>query len=118
METETACEKITTEIMIELAELFDEQGWIMYEKERYRIIYSKVQMALGIGYNEGIKNLQRRNRKRIIQMNLMGKAIKLWDTIGEASKATGVDRSQIGKVARGADHYDTAGGFKWKYADK
>ena len=52
--------------------------------------------------------------KRILQMSLCGDPIKKWDSICEAGRA-GFDRKRISRCCRNMAHYNTCGGFKWKY---
>lgn len=117
MELETACEKITEEVMQNLAFLFGEKD-LMFEENRHKIISEGISMALGVGYNEGMKSIKRNNRRKVIQLDIMDKSLKLWDSVTDAMRGTGIDRSQIIKVARGRKGFKTAGGFKWKYANQ
>ncbi len=50
----------------------------------------------------------------VIEMDLKGNTIKVWDSIKEASKATGA--LNICAVCNGVQ--ETSGGSKWKYADE
>ena len=118
METEIACEKITTEIMIELADLFDEEGWILYEAERHRVISSKVRMAVGVGFDEGRFNNSRGLAKRVTQFTKDGKVIRIWRSIQQVQRALGINNSDITHCARGKHNHKTAGGFIWKYTDQ
>jgi hypothetical protein len=52
-------------------------------------------------------------RKKIIQLSLDDKEIKVWDSISEASKNLNLFISGISNVLRGK--YNTSGGFKFKY---
>ena len=51
--------------------------------------------------------------KPVIQMTLEGDFIKEWDSIREAARVTGIDRSTIGKVCKGKQK--TAGKCKWEF---
>ena len=81
--------------------------------ERVEVIISGLKMMYGAGFDEGRKSVQRHNHKEVIQLNLVGQPIKLWNSIGEACHNTGIDRSSISKSARG--ELQSAGGFIWKY---
>jgi len=68
-------------------------------------------------------------KKKIIQLDLEGNEIKVWDSIVEASKVLGVSRGGITQAASDKPKKDirdgkvrfinqvSCGGFKWKYAD-
>lgn len=61
---------------------------------------------------------QSRNRAVLqIKMNNRGKekVLRRFNSITEASKATGIAHSSISKNANGV--YQSAGGFVWRYAD-
>ena len=48
-------------------------------------------------------------------MDNNGNVINEYKSIVDASKLTGIDRTQIGRVALGKSKH--AGGFVWKYKD-
>ena len=50
---------------------------------------------------------------KIVQLSLDGKLIKIWDSIGEASRNLGCDNSSISKCCRGK--YSQHKGFKFMY---
>ena len=56
------------------------------------------------------------HKKRVIQKDLNGNIIKVFDTINEAAKEVGVDRTTVSKVIVGVNQ--TAGGYKWEYEDE
>ena len=53
--------------------------------------------------------------KRIGQYSLDGAMIKVYNSITEAGRLTGVCTSSIGCVANGRPMHNTAGGFIWKH---
>ena len=55
-------------------------------------------------------------QKPINQLSLNGEFIKRWNGIGEASKALGINDSQIIRVCKHIKRNITAGGYKWEYA--
>jgi hypothetical protein len=55
------------------------------------------------------------HKKRIVQMDLDGNVLNIFNTINEAAKTVGVDRTTVSKVIVGVNQ--TAGGFKWAYED-
>lgn len=67
-----------------------------------------------------LENIQKQSKdtshkKRVIQMDMGGNIIKTFDTINEAAKSIGVDRTTVSKVIVGSNQ--SAGGFKWMYED-
>jgi hypothetical protein len=52
-------------------------------------------------------------KKPVKQLTLNGELIAKYQMINDASRATGVDASQIIRVCKGQN--TTAGGFKWEY---
>lgn len=55
------------------------------------------------------------HKKRIIQKDLDGNVIKVFETVNEAANTIGINRTTIGKVLTGVNK--TAGGFFWEYED-
>lgn len=56
-----------------------------------------------------------RHKKRVIQLNIDGTHINIFETINDAAKHIGLDRTTISKVIVGVNQ--TAGGYKWIYED-
>ena len=56
----------------------------------------------------------RHEMKPVIQMTLNGETINCFDSVHQASKATGVDRTSITRSAKGLDKHPTR--FIWEYA--
>jgi len=54
-----------------------------------------------------------RRSKKVIQMDLEGSFLTEYNSVAEASKATGVSKTCISKVCRG--ERGISGGFIWKY---
>ena len=52
------------------------------------------------------------NSKRVCQIDLDGKLIKIWDCASDASRELGIVQSSISQVCKG-DKKKTAGGFVW-----
>lgn len=55
------------------------------------------------------------NAKRVVQYDLNGKLIRIWDYIRQVEKEIGIIHGNISKCCKG--EYKTAGGFIWRYAD-
>ena len=58
------------------------------------------------------KHPERQHRKSIIQMDLKGNVITVWESILRASKELKIDRSSISQCLKGV--YTHAGGYRWK----
>lgn len=56
-----------------------------------------------------------RRTKKVFQFNTRGGFIDSFDSVAEASRATGVNKSSIAKCCRGI--YSYAGDYLWKYQD-
>ena len=56
--------------------------------------------------------------KAVNQYSKDGKFIKRWNSLGDAYRTLGIDRSQIINVCKHKKQCVTAGGFKWEYADE
>lgn len=56
------------------------------------------------------------HHKSIMQFDINGNLLKQWDTITEAAKCTGTNRTSIVSCANGK--YKMAGGYIWKYTKK
>lgn len=41
---------------------------------------------------------------------------EIYDCINDAARGTGINKKQISNCCRGMKHYNTAGGYHWKYA--
>ena len=53
--------------------------------------------------------------QRVIQYDLQGNAIKIWESIKEASEELGVSQEGISACCRGI--HKTSGGYAWTYAN-
>ena len=63
--------------------------------------------------SEQIEQLAKLNRIRVICLKPNGERL-IFDSMLEAQKATGICKTNIGRVCKG--ERETAGGFKWEYA--
>lgn len=55
-------------------------------------------------------------KREVIQMDLDGNEIAKYEKMNDAAKATGINVGNIGNVCQGRSK--TAGGYRWRYADK
>ena len=70
--------------------------------------------------NEQKKNMAKAHKKqfkKIIQKDLQGNIINIWDSIGEASRFTNVSRNAISKCISKTTKNKTGGGFIWEEYD-
>ena len=68
------------------------------------------------GRRDNFEKIRIDNSKRVVQMDLSGNEIKIWNSMEEAGKAIGICRSGISECCSGK--HRTAGGYRWKYAEK
>jgi hypothetical protein len=108
---EIACEKLTGELLIELQDI---ESWDL----RHDLIYRKLMMASLNAFKLGQKKTGGQNKRKVIQMNLIGQPIKMYESAKEASRMTNVNHSHILQVCHKYKSCLTAGGFKWKFADE
>lgn len=69
-------------------------------------------------YSSVISKQKRKTRFPVCQYDMSGKFISEYKSASEASKRTGINKNQIGRVCKGLPKYETAGGFKWKYKNQ
>ena len=65
-------------------------------------------------YNDTINPISDRRFKKVIQCNLEGKIISVYDSATAAAKDTGLSKTCITRCCR--EERDKSGGFLWKYA--
>ena len=59
------------------------------------------------------KAILRENRRKVLQLDMMGGLVAKYNSISDASLATGIDKGRISRCCRGS--YELAGGFRWQY---
>ena len=79
----------------------------------YDTVFIRIQQAYAIGYDTG--RLMHIKERPIMQMDLSGKQIKVFESITIAHRKLNINRRAISFAADGK--YKTSGGFKWKYID-
>ena len=57
-------------------------------------------------------------RKSVIQYDLDGNFLAVWNSTREAERVLGISHSHIAKCCNKVPKYNTAGGYRWEYADK
>lgn len=56
-----------------------------------------------------------KHRQEVVQYNLQGTTLKTWSSMSQAASSLGIDVGQISACCKRKPHYNTAGGFVWKY---
>ena len=64
------------------------------------------------------ENKIEKSKRAVMQYDISEKLIKLFPSLREAAKSTGIDRSSIKNVCEEKPNYKTAGGFIWRYYTK
>lgn len=85
-------------------------------ESRYISILKGIKMAYAVGHDDGRKSMMHSYTRKVIQYNLIGNPIRMWDSASEAARAMNVDRCNIARAARG--DIKTSAGYKWKYVEK
>ena len=57
-------------------------------------------------------------RKSVIQYDLDGNFLAVWNSTREAERVLGIYHSHIAKCCNKVPKYNTAGGYRWEYANK
>lgn len=57
--------------------------------------------------------LIRVDRRKVLQLDMMGGLVARYNSISDASLATGVDKGSISRCCRGS--YGSSGGFRWQF---
>lgn len=70
-----------------------------------------------IHYGTGIKRRSQNQKKQVEQIDSNGNVVALHEGVVEASIATGIERSSIGKCCNGMKHRKTAGGYRWRFKE-
>lgn len=79
------------------------------------VLWEYLKMVYAAGYDEG--RLQRTKRRAVIQMDMQGKPIKIWDCAKTAARHLDMNESTIRKAALGKINSGKTAGFKWKFVD-
>jgi hypothetical protein len=66
-------------------------------------------------YGTGIRRRVEKQRKAVVKYDSQGNKIARYNSIGEASKKTGICGSGIGQCCSGNKKYSVVGGFIWRF---
>lgn len=71
--------------------------------------------AFKTGLQKPVKGAENKQSKKVVQMDLTGRVLKTWDSLGQLKRNTGFNTYGIIKCCKGQKKYKTAYGYKWKY---
>jgi len=100
-------ETVAGKILLELLE------HDIIQDEHQEIVYNYLLQAYAAGHNAG-RQLRTFSRP-VAQLTLKGDLIDIFDSVQNAVRATGLNKSNIANCARGRKGCLTAGGFRWRY---
>ena len=84
--------------------------FISENREEYKKIMENMMLA--------VEKAAELKRKPVIQYDLDGKFLAVWNSTREAERVLGIYHSHIAKCCNKVPKYNTAGGYRWEYADK
>ena len=84
--------------------------FISENPEEYKKIMENMMLA--------VEKAAELKRKPVIQYDLDGKFLAVWNSTREAERVLGINHSHIAKCCNKVPKYNTAGGYRWEYADK
>ena len=84
--------------------------FISENPEEYKKIMENMMLA--------VKKAAELKRKPVIQYDLDGKFLAVWNSTREAERVLGIHHSHIAECCNKLPKHNTAGGYRWEYADK
>ena len=84
--------------------------FISENPEEYKKIMENMMLA--------IEKAAELKRKPVIQYDLDGKFLAVWNSTREAERVLGIHHSHIAECCNKLPKHNTAGGYRWEYADK
>ena len=84
--------------------------FISENPEEYKKIMENMMLA--------VEKAAELKRKPVIQYDLDGNFLAVWNSTREAERVLGIYHSHISKCCNKAPKCNTAGGYRWEYADK
>lgn len=66
--------------------------------------------------SENLRRYVRSAQRPVMQMDLRGNILRIFDSISSAHRETGINASGISGCCNGKTHFNSAGGFMWKFA--
>ena len=84
--------------------------FISENPEEYKKIMENMMLA--------VEKAAELKRKPVIQYDLDGNFLAVWNSTREAERVLGIYHSHIAKCCNKVPKYNTAGGYRWEYANK
>ena len=84
--------------------------FISENPEEYKKIMENMMLA--------VEKAAELKRKPVIQYDLDGKFLAVWNSTREVEKVLGIHHSHIAKCCNKLPGHNTAGGYRWEYANK
>ena len=84
--------------------------FISENPEEYKKIMENMMLA--------VEKAAELKRKPVIQYDLDGKFLAVWNSTREAERVLGIHHSHIAECCNKLPKHNTAGGYRWEYADK
>lgn len=116
MKQEVAASKALLEVL-ETGTIDGKQEFITYNYEEHELdVYNKLMQVYAVGHTAG-RQLRSFTRP-VAQFSLNGDLLEIFDSVQDAVRATGLNKSNIANCARGRKGCLTCGGYKWKYVNQ
>ena len=84
--------------------------FISENPEEYKKIMENMMLA--------VEKAAELKRKPVIQYDLDGNFLAVWNSTREVEKVLGIYHSHIAKCCNKLSGHNTAGGYRWEYANK
>lgn len=82
----------------------------------YNIKHSYINKLRNTDINrKNAKKMIEKNKRKVVQKDLNGNMINIFDSIKEAGELTNIDKTNICSVCKHKGYYKTAGGYIWEY---
>lgn len=82
----------------------------------YNIKHSYINKLRNTDINrKNAKKMIEKNKRKVVQKDLNGNMINIFDSIKEAGELTNIDKTSICSVCKHKGYYKTAGGYIWEY---
>ena len=85
------------------------------QETKNKMSLAKINCVRSIEHCNNISNAIIKNPP-IIQIDLQDNVIRIWKSIGQIHRETGINQANIWMICKGRGRAKTAGGYKWKYS--
>ena len=90
-------------------------GRKLTQETKNKMSLAKINCVRSIEHCNNISNALIKNPP-IIQIDLQDNVIRIWKSIGQIHRETGINQANIWMICKGRGRAKTAGGYKWKYS--